>query len=147
MTAYTNAQLNTIYSLLGFNFYLDFDPNIKSMIIATQAQADGGVQPDDTLQLKVLSICDSLTGLQGNPNSIDQQILNLTNIDWITASSTGAQINPARGDYLLRKQGRSLIKQLCIIMALRGVRSDYYGSAKKHYSEDGGISYFPNDDF
>ena len=147
MVAYTNQQLNTIYSLLGFNFYLDFDPNIKSMIIATQAQTDGGNQPDDTLQLQVLSLCDRLTGLLGNPNSIDAQLSNLQNLDWITQSSTGAMINPARGDFLLRRQGRAVIQQLCIIMALRGVRQDYYSTAKKHYNEDGGISYFPNDDF
>ena len=147
MAGYTNEQLNTIYSLLGFNFYLDFDPNIKSMIIATQAVADGGVQPDGTLQARVLFIADRCTGNLGNTNSIDQQLFNLTNLDWITQSSTGAKIDPARGDFLLRRQGRALIKQLTIIMALKGVRSNYYGTAKHHYEVGQGISYFPNDDF
>jgi hypothetical protein len=135
---YTNQQLNTLYSYLGFNFYLDFDPNIKSMIIATQAVADGGTQPDDTLQLQILNLCDQLAYK-------DQQLLNLSNLDWINSSSTGAMINPAMGDFLLRRQGRALIKQLCIILALKGVRADYYGRTRTVKNE--GISYFPNDDY
>ena len=46
---YTNQQLNTIYSYLGFNFYVTFIPQVKSVILASQAVADGGSQPDGTL--------------------------------------------------------------------------------------------------
>jgi hypothetical protein len=135
---YTNSQLNTIYSLIGFNAYLQFDPNIVSCITSTQAIADGGQQSDGTLQAKILQLCNSCAGsplntdtaLQ-NANSIDQQLLNLTNLDWITQSSTGAKINPAMGDFLLRRQGRALIKQIAIILGLpKGIRSDYYGKSK-----------------
>ena len=147
MAGYTNQQLNVLYSLIGFNFYLDFDPNIKSTIIATQAVADGGNQPDGTLQAQVLAWADQCTGILGNQNSIDQQLMNLTNLDWVKMSSTGATIDPARGDYLLRKQGRAYIQKLCIIFAIKGTRQNYYGGAKHHYVENGGMSYFPNDEW
>jgi len=135
---YTNQQLNTIYSYLGYNFYVQFDPHIKNMILATQAVADSGSQPDGTLQAQVLSICSNLA-------TVDQNLLNLQNLDWITSSSTGAKIDPARGDFLLRKQGRALIKQLCIIMGIRFVRSDYYGktSVVSDQSDGGGSSFDP----
>ncbi len=135
---YTNSQLNTIYSYLGFQFYLDFEPEIKSVIIATQSTADGGAQPDNSLELKVLSI---VTLLQG----VDQQLDNLVNLAFVEASSSGAIINVPRGEFLLRKFGRRYIKQLCIIFALKGVRQDYYGGAHKVGYEEGGMSYFPDD--
>lgn len=147
MASYSNQQLNVLYSLIGFNFYLDFDPNIKSVIIATQAQVDGGNQVDDTLQAQVLTWADQCTGILGNQNCIDNQLMNLTNLDWITQSSTGAKIDPARGDFLLRKQGRAIIQKLCIIFGIKGTRQNYYGGAKHHYIENGGMSYFPDDDW
>lgn len=140
MASYTNQQLNTLYGYLGFNFYLDFDPNIKSMIIATQATTDGGAQPDGTFQAQILNVCNQLA-------NVDQLLINLQNLDFVAISSTGATIKPGVGDFLLRKQGRALIKQLCIMLAIKGVRQDYYSGAKVHYNEDGGISYFPDDNY
>ncbi len=138
MTAYTNAQLNTIYTYIGFNFYTQFDPEIKSTIINTQSIADGGTQPDSTLQLQVLSVCANLA-------AIDQNLVNLSNLDYIVESSKGSKIDPARGDFLLRRQGRALIKQLCIILGIKGTRQDYYSRAPHRGYEDGGMSYFPED--
>jgi hypothetical protein len=136
---YTNQQLNWIYTYIGFNFYSTFDPEIKSVIIATQAVADGGTQPDDTLQQYVLGL---ITQLQ----NVDLQLLNVQTIDFVDASSAGSKVNPARGDFLLRKQGRALIKQLCIVFGLKGVRQDYYSAPKVKTFEDNGMSYFPEDD-
>jgi hypothetical protein len=139
LTAYSNAQLNTIYSYLGYNFYLEFDPHIKNMILATQSTVDGGSQPDNSLQLQVLSICTNLA-------TVDQNLLNLQSLDFISTSSSGAKLDVARGDFLLRKQGRALIKQLCIIFALKGVRQDYYSRSPLHNEmADGGNSRFPYD--
>jgi hypothetical protein len=141
MTAYTNQQLNTIYSYIGYNFYVTFEPQIKSVIIATQAEADGGVQPDDTLQLQVLAIV-------ANLQMVDQQLVNLINVAFVDASSSGAKIDVARGDYNLRKLGRALIKQLCIIFGIKGVRSKYYNAPQLRSEGDettGGMSYFPED--
>lgn len=140
MAGYTNQQLNTIYSYIGYNFYVTFEPQIKSVILATQAVADGGDQPDGTLQAQVLSIVVSL-------QNVDQQLANFINLAFVETSSSGAKINIARGDFLNRKLGRALIKQLCIIFGIRGVRQDYYSSArvKSEGDEDGGMSYFPGD--
>lgn len=138
MTAYTNAQLNTIYNYIGFNAYVTFDPEIKSAILSTQSTPDG-TQPDNTLMTRVIAICTSLQG-------IDQSLLNLANIDYISESSKGSKIKPAVGDFLLRKQGRALIKQLCIIIGIKGVRQGYYSPPKVVGTEDGGMSYFPEDD-
>lgn len=138
MASYTNLQLNTLYTYIGYNFYLEFDPEISSIITATQAVSDGGQQPDDSLQLKILSICNQLS------TTIDCQLNQLAFIDFVTESSKGSQIDPARGDFLLRKQGRALIKQLCIILGIKGVRQDYYSKAIVMNNNDRGMSYFPS---
>lgn len=140
MAGYTNQQLNTLYTYIGFNFYTTFDPEIKSVILATQNVADGGSQPDGTLQAAILQVVSTLQG-------VDQNLINLQNIDFVDVSSAGSKVNPARGDFLLRKQGRALIKQLCIMLALKGVRQDYYSSPKIMNYEDNGMSYFPNSDW
>ena len=135
---YTNQDFNNIYQYLGFQFYVTVEPEIVSIIVASQ-ETPAGNQSDNTLETQVKQIV-------ANLQNIDQQIMNLSNLDWISNSSTGATINPARGDYLLRKQGRALIKQLCIIFALRGVRQDWYGLPSKISYDDMGMSILPDRD-
>lgn len=138
MVGYSNAQLNQIYTYIGFNAYVTFEPQIKSAITSTQATADGGSQPDGTLQTQVLQLCSNLS-------SIDQQLLNLQPLFFISKSSTGATISPQIGDFMLRRQGRALIGQLCTIFGLSKVRQDYYSKAKVGSGVDDGMSHFPSD--
>jgi hypothetical protein len=139
MTAYTNQQLNTIYSYLGYNFYITFEAELSQAITATQAESDGGAQPDDTLQQQILTLIGNLQTV------IDAQLLQLAYIDFVTESSKGSTINPARGDFLLRKQGRALITQLCIFLGIKGPRKDYYATSSAIPEEMGQMSYFPED--
>lgn len=133
---YTNQQLNIIYSYIGYNFYVTFEPQISQVISATQAIADGGDQPDDTLQLQVLNICTQLQNIQN--------LIGVTSpISFVTQSSKGSMVNAARGDFLLRKQGRALIRQLCIIIGIKGVRADFFSGSRVIHGEDGGMSYLP----
>jgi hypothetical protein len=135
---YTNQQLNQIYSCIGYNFYVTFEPQITSTIINTQQESDGGIQPDDTLQLQVLDLVAQVNGLL-------TQISQLQYIDFVTESSKGSKIDPARGDFLLRRQGRAVVQQICIILAIKKVRQDIFGLAKRGAVEDGGMSYLPED--
>ncbi len=137
MTAYTNQQLNTIYSYLGYNFYITFEAELTSAIFATQSVPDGN-QPDNTLMTQVETIVSNL-------QTIDAQILQLTFIDFVTESSKGSKVDPARGDFLMRRQGRALISQLCIIFGIKGPRKDYYATSSAIPEDMGQMSYFPED--
>ena len=139
MAGYTNSNLNDIYNYLGFNHYVLFDPEIKAMIISTQAVVDGGSQPDGSLQAKVLGIVSTLQ------SQIDANLSILSPMFFASKSSSGAVVDMARADWMLRRQGRALIQQLCIIMGIKGVRQDYYARGKKVGYEDGGMSYVPGD--
>ena len=139
MAKYTNQQLNQIYSYLGFNFYVDFDSEVAQVVAATQAVADGGTQPDTTLQLQVLSIVSTLQ------TTIDANLQVLSPMAFVVQSAAGSKINPVRADFLLRRQGRALIKQLCIIFGLKGVRSDYYSKGRIIGMEGKDMSFWPGD--
>ena len=84
MAKYTELQLNTLYSYLGYNFYIDFEAEISSAIQATQSEADGGTRPDNSLQLQILAICNTLTTV------IDAGLANLAVIDFVVESSKGS---------------------------------------------------------
>jgi hypothetical protein len=122
MAAYTNAQLNSLYTYFGFGTYITVEPEVVSAIKETQALVDGGGQPDDSTQLAILAVV-------ANLQSIDAQLVNISQLFFAQESSAGSKINPARADFMLRKQGRALIKQIVIMCNMRGVRQDYYSKA------------------
>jgi hypothetical protein len=127
MASYTTAQLNIIRTYLGYGYQIDFEPEVEQALLATQAQGDGGGQPDTALQLQLLSYVSLLA-------NIDQQLTNLDNITFVQTSSSGSKINIRQGKRLLKRQGREYIKRINIIIGLQAVKQDYYSGTEVNSS-------------
>lgn len=129
MAAWTELEKVNIRRYLGVsNTFVQFDPAVEQAIVAALATADGGNQPDSTLQTVIQSTLTDLETLEA-----DQKAL------WKQASASKIDeliVDPARALFLLRAEGRRLVGYLSDHLNVRP-RRDVFSAKAPGYEQIG----------
>jgi len=121
MASYLESDRVSVREYLGFSsLFLQADPRLESAITASQAIADGGTRPDNSLQLRVLTIVAAL-------QAIDAAIDNLL-IQQGTMELAEAKLNSYREMIRLKARGRIYVHRLARVFDTLP-RADCFGPA------------------
>jgi hypothetical protein len=123
MADYLTSDRVALRSYLGFSsLYLQADPRLENAIDASRAVADGGQQPDNSLQLQVLSFVAACV-------ACDLAIANSRALYGATQAGKGAiNIDAAREMGIRRSEGSMYVARLARIFDLESYVDPYYGT-------------------
>lgn len=143
--AFTEANRDQIRTYLGFpKLYISANPFLESAITAIQTVAEGGSQPDASIENAVLAALTQLNNIDGYISQIQQNIVNLAVTEVPVSLSNGATLKQdyARAIAILRREGTNTINEIAFRLGVKPLRPFYYSDGLGNGSQYANPQFF-----
>lgn len=126
MAAWTEAQKDSIREYMGASvlFKLNFYPLLESTMTTVLAQADGGSQPDDTTQQRIIVILGYLADVDDRLNKLSKRF----QVDTAETATVKFHGDFARAMYAARTHGRMWASRLAKKLGFKAVLLDVFSA-------------------